>query len=81
MLEQAARLLYKEWFVHLRFPGHEHVKIIDGVPEGWEKQPLGELRDTPEYGKASARKNDRESRTFPGLWYRAGSMDSMKKAR
>ena len=42
-LEQAARLLYKEWFVHLRFPGHEHTRISDGVPEGWEKKPLGEL--------------------------------------
>ena len=37
LLEQAARLLYQEWFVRLRFPGHEHVKIKDGVPEGWEK--------------------------------------------
>ena len=45
MLEQAARLLYKEWFVHLRFPGHEHVKIKDGVPEGWERKPLGEIAD------------------------------------
>ncbi len=35
LLEQSARLLYKEWFVRLRFPGHEHVKIKDGVPEGW----------------------------------------------
>ena len=43
LLEQAARLLYKEWFVHLRFPGHEHVTITDGVPEGWEKVPLSEL--------------------------------------
>jgi type I restriction enzyme S subunit len=43
LLEQAARLLYKEWFVHLRFPGHEHTQVIDGVPEGWEKKPLGEL--------------------------------------
>ena len=43
LLERAARLLYKEWFVHLRFPGHEHVKIKDGVPEGWERKPLGEL--------------------------------------
>ena len=33
LLEQAARLLYKEWFVLLRFPGHEHVTIADGVPE------------------------------------------------
>ena len=37
LLEESARQLYKEWFVRLRFPGHEHVKIIDGVPEGWEK--------------------------------------------
>lgn len=36
LLEQAARLLYKEWFVHLRFPGHEHVAITNGVPEGWK---------------------------------------------
>ena len=45
LLEQAARLLYKEWFVRLRFPGHEHVRIKDGVPEGWEKMKLSELAD------------------------------------
>ena len=33
LLEESARLLYREWFVHLRFPGHEHVKIVDGVPD------------------------------------------------
>ena len=38
LLEQAARLLYKEWFVRLRFPGHEHVRVMDGVPEGWERK-------------------------------------------
>lgn len=43
LLEAAARLLYKEWFVHLHFPGHEHVKITDGVPEGWKKKPLPEI--------------------------------------
>jgi type I restriction enzyme S subunit len=43
LLEQAARLLYQEWFVRLRFPGHEHVKIKDGVPEGWELLALGEV--------------------------------------
>ncbi|TXI26384.1 MAG: restriction endonuclease subunit S [Nitrosomonas oligotropha] len=37
LLEDSARQLYKEWFVRFRFPGHEHVKIIDGVPEGWKK--------------------------------------------
>ena len=43
MLEQAAWLLYKEWFVHLRFPGHEDVKIKDGVPEGWASGVIGDL--------------------------------------
>ncbi len=45
LLEQAARLLYKEWFVHLRFPGHEHVKIKDGVPEGWQKKSALDIMD------------------------------------
>lgn len=35
LLEEAAQRLYKEWFVDLRFPGYEHAKIVDGVPEGW----------------------------------------------
>ena len=35
LLEEPAQRLYKEWFVDLRFPGHEHAKIVDGVPEGW----------------------------------------------
>ena len=43
LLEEAARLLYREWFVHFRFPGHEHVKIIDGVPEGWKRRYLGDV--------------------------------------
>ena len=43
LLEESARQLYKEWFVRLRFPGHEHVKIIDGVPEGWSKGCVSDL--------------------------------------
>lgn len=38
LLEEAAQRLYKEWFVDLRFPGYENTKIVDGVPEGWEKK-------------------------------------------
>ncbi|XSG83892.1 MAG: restriction endonuclease subunit S [Methylohalobius sp. ZOD2] len=45
LLEEAARLLYREWFVHFRFPGHEHVKITDGLPEGWERFALSDLAD------------------------------------
>jgi type I restriction enzyme, S subunit len=40
LLEQSARLLYEEWFVRLRFPGHEHTRIVDGVPEGWSQKTL-----------------------------------------
>ena len=40
LLEDSARLLYREWFVRLRFPGYEHTRIVDGVPQGWEKGPL-----------------------------------------
>ncbi len=36
LLEEVAQRLYKEWFVDLRFPGHENTKIVDGVPEGWQ---------------------------------------------
>ena len=45
LLEEAAQRLYKEWFVDLRFPGHEHSTIVDGVPEGWEKKPLSSIAD------------------------------------
>ena len=43
LLEDAAQRLYKEWFVDLHFPGHENTKIIDGVPEGWEKKTVSQL--------------------------------------
>lgn len=46
LLEEAARLLYAEWFVHFRFPGHEHVKITDGLPDGWERRRLGDVVET-----------------------------------
>lgn len=63
LLEQAARLLYKEWFVHLRFPGHEHTSIIDGVPERWERKLLGNMAPL-KYGKA-LKNEDRTPGPFP----------------
>ena len=39
LLEEAAQRLYKEWFVDLRFPGHENTPIIDGIPQGWKTNP------------------------------------------
>lgn len=51
LLEDSARQLYREWFVRLRFPGHEHTPIVDGVPQGWARKTLGESI-TLNYGKA-----------------------------
>ena len=51
LLEESAQRLYKEWFIDLRFPGHENTKIVDGVPEGWEKKRLIELVNV-QYGYA-----------------------------
>jgi len=42
LLEEMARLLYREWFVRLRFPGHEHTSITNGLPKGWERVPTPE---------------------------------------
>ena len=50
LLEEAAQRLYKEWFVDLRFPGHENTKIVDGVPEGRRRGLLKELISV-NYGK------------------------------
>jgi type I restriction enzyme S subunit len=50
LLEESARLLYQEWFVRLLFPGHEHTRIVDGIPEGWERKPLSELCEFIDYG-------------------------------
>ena len=45
LLEEAAQRLYKDWFVDFHFPGHETVKVVDGVPEGWKKGTIGEIAD------------------------------------
>ena len=45
LLEESAQRLYKEWFIDLRFPGHENTKIVDGVPEGWKKKKLMDIAD------------------------------------
>ena len=55
LLEQSAQLLYKEWFVHLRFPGHEHVTITDSVPEGWERKTIADVCETVGGGTPSTK--------------------------
>lgn len=50
LLEEAAQRLYKEWFVDLRYPGHEKVPVVDGVPEGWKQKKVTDLLQI-RYGK------------------------------
>jgi type I restriction enzyme S subunit len=63
LLEDAARQLYREWFVLLRFPGHESVPVKDGVPQGWAQIPLEKIA-TLNYGKA-LKSTDRKEGNVP----------------
>ena len=58
LLEEAAQRLYKEWFIDLRFPGHENTKIVDGLPEGWDKKKVKEVCDTTSGGTPSRSKTE-----------------------
>lgn len=55
LLEEAARRLYKEWFVDLHIPGHENTKIVDGVPEGWRVASIADICDTVGGGTPSTK--------------------------
>lgn len=69
LLEEAAQRLYKEWFVDLRFPGHENTKIVNGVPEGWEKKKLVEIADIV---MGQSPKSEYYNNEFKGLPFHQG---------
>lgn len=58
LLERAARLLYREWFVRLRFPGHDRIAIADGLPEGWGTHEIGDICDIVGGGTPSTKVSD-----------------------
>ncbi|MCI6800146.1 MAG: restriction endonuclease subunit S [Bacteroidales bacterium] len=64
LLEEAAQRLYKEWFVDLRFPGHENTKIVDGLPEGWEKKKVDSIYNI-KYGKNLSTKLITDTGLYP----------------
>jgi type I restriction enzyme, S subunit len=72
ILEKMAEELYREWFVRLRFPGHEKSKFIKGVPEGWEVKRIGELFRTASGGTPSRA----EPRNYEGNinWFKTGEL-------
>ncbi|WP_270228090.1 restriction endonuclease subunit S [Coprococcus aceti] len=51
LIEEAAKRLYKEWFVDLKFPGYKNCKIVDGVPDKWKRKKLIDIVDV-QYGYA-----------------------------
>ena len=67
ILESMARALYREWFVHFRFPGHESVQhgpsALGEIPQGWEVKKLGDIAEL-RYGKA-LKKEDRRDGEYP----------------
>ena len=58
LLEEAAQRLYKEWFIDLRFPGHETTPIVDGVPEGWRKMYMDDICDSIGGGTPSTKNEE-----------------------
>lgn len=64
LLEEAAQRLYKEWFIDLRFPGHENTNIVDGVPEGWKKKAVDSIYSI-KYGKNLSTKLITSTGTYP----------------
>lgn len=58
LLEEAAQRLYDEWFVKLRFPNHEQVPVVDGVPEGWVLGTVGDFYETSSGGTPSRNNKD-----------------------
>ncbi|WP_173468501.1 restriction endonuclease subunit S [Fibrobacter succinogenes] len=58
LLEEAAQRLYKQWFIDLKFPGHETTKIVDGLPEGWKKRIISEVCETIGGGTPSTSKQE-----------------------
>lgn len=58
LLEEAAQRLYKEWFVDLKFPGHETTAILNGLPKGWRQACVDELCDTIGGGTPSTKHSE-----------------------
>ena len=78
LLEEAAQRLYKEWFVDLRFPGYEHTKIVDGVPEGWDNVPLKKVVSY-EIGGGWGEDVITGKSDYPGFVIRGTDIDGIKR--
>lgn len=71
LLEESARLLYREWFVNLRFPGHGSHPSVDGIPEGWARKPIAHMV------QINPKTDFEKDRIYPFAAMQALSEDSM----
>lgn len=76
LLVEAARLLYREWIVRFRFPGHEHVNAIEGLPEGWELRPLSACATFQSGGTPSKSNSEFWNGDIP--WISSGELTSIR---
>jgi type I restriction enzyme, S subunit len=76
LLEEAARMLYREWFIRFRFPGHEHVKAINGIPEGWKACRLDECVSLQSGGTPSKARAEYWHGDVP--WISSGELTTMR---
>ena len=77
LLEESAQRLYKEWFVDLRFPGHENTPIIDGITQGWKVIEIGTAFKTLLGGTPSREKAEYwENGTVP--WINSGKVNELR---
>ena len=74
LLEEAAQRLYKEWFIDLRFPGHESTPIHDGTPEGWEKHAIEDLCVRVNAGGTPSRTKSNYWNNASILWFKTGEL-------
>ena len=76
LLEESARQLYREWFIRLRFPGHEHIQIVNGVPAGWTNLPLSACAEFRSGGTPSKARTDYWDGDVP--WVSSGELTSLR---
>jgi len=79
LLEDAARLIHREWFVRLRFPGHEHTSKRGGIPEGWERRPLSRCAKFLSGGTPSKARSDFWEGDIP--WVSSGELTAVRLHR
>lgn len=73
LLEQMAENLYKEWFVRFRFPEHENIEMVNGLPKGWERTKLIKNIKTSSGGTPSRNKGEYyKNGTIP--WIKTGEL-------